>query len=74
MTELKPCPFCGNKVKLEEREFDDYAGNSFTNDFAIIECKKCGISMSAYPKRGYGATKEQKAGLVRRWNKRAGEN
>lgn len=70
MTELKPCPFCGRKVKLEDREFDDYAGSSFTNDYSIIECKSCGISMKAYPKKGYGTTKEQKQRLVKKWNRR----
>ena len=40
MNELKPCPFCGGAVKLDDdREFEDYAGNSFTNSFSIIECK-----------------------------------
>ena len=70
MMELKPCPFCGRKVKLENREFDDYAGNYFTNDYSIIECKSCDISMTAYPKRGYGTTEDQKQELIARWNKR----
>lgn len=71
MIDLKPCPFCGNNVRLEDREFDDFAGNFFTNTMLVIECKKCGISMKRYPKRGYGTTDEQKQDLINSWNKRA---
>ena len=71
---LKRCPFCGNRVKLEDREFDDFAGNSFTNTMSIIECKRCGISMKRYPKQGYGTTEEQKQDLINSWNRRTTNN
>ena len=69
---LKSCPFCGCKVELEDREFEDYAGNSFPNTMSVIECKNCGISMKAIPKAGYGTTKDQKENLIRAWNARKG--
>ena len=71
MAELKPCPFCGSNVKLEDRAFDDFAGNSFTNTMSIIECSACGIAMKRYPKLGYGTTEEQKNDLINAWNRRA---
>lgn len=72
MSELKPCPFCGGVVKLDNnRAFNDYAGNFFENSYSIIECKRCGIAMKVYPKRGYGTTKEQRLALVKKWNSRA---
>ena len=70
MVDLRPCPFCGNNVRLEDREFDDFAGNFFTNTMSVIECKKCGISMKRHPKRGYGITDEQKQDLINSWNRR----
>lgn len=73
MKKLKPCPFCGREVKLDEVEFEDYAGNSFTNSCSVIGCAQCGISMAAYPKKGYGTTEKQKEGLIKRWNRRANE-
>ena len=74
MSELKPCPFCGNNVRLEDMEFDDFAGNFFTNTMLVIECEKCGISMKKYPKRGYGTTDEQKKDLINSWNRRTEVN
>ena len=71
---LKRCPFCGNRVKLEDREFDDFAGNSFTNTMSIIECKRCGISMKRYPKQGYRTTEEQKEDLINSWHRRTTNN
>ena len=73
MPDLKPCPFCGSNVELEEREFDDFAGSSFTNTMSMIECGECGIAMKRYPKRGYGTTEEQKKDLINSWNRRAGD-
>lgn len=70
MVDLRPCPFCGNNVRLEDREFDDFAGSYFTNTMFVIECEKCGISMKRYPKRGYGTTDEQKQDLINLWNRR----
>ena len=70
MTELKPCPFCGCAVKLDNnREFEDFAGNSFINSFSVIECANCGVSRKAYPKLGYGTTEEQRRKLVEEWNR-----
>ena len=71
MIDLKPCPFCGGKVELDNhRSFEDFAGNSFTNYISIIECKECGIAMKRYPKFGYGTTDEQRKDLIDSWNKR----
>lgn len=73
MQDLKPCPFCGRNVELEEREFDDFAGSLYTNTMSMIECEECGIAMKRYPKCGYGTTEEQKKELINAWNRRAGE-
>lgn len=39
MTNLKPCPFCGNKVELEVKSYaygKDYHGHSM-----VIRCNRC---------------------------------
>lgn len=73
MESIKPCPFCGREVRLKDEEFDDYAGNTFTNSCSVIACSRCGISMKAYPRAGYGTTKRQQERLIKRWNRRANE-
>lgn len=70
MDKLKPCPFCGRDVKMESVSFVEYAGSCYDNEYSMISCKPCGYNMRIYPK-GLGCTEEEKAQLVRRWNRRA---
>ena len=71
MSTLKPCPFCGNKVKIESVHFEDYASSSFDNTYLRIACRNCNFDMKVYPK-GLGCTQEEKDYLIKRWNNRKG--
>lgn len=55
MNELKPCPFCGSKVKK--------AKNPLTKTILFV-CEKCGADVCFF-----GAEKDPKA--TKAWNKRA---
>lgn len=55
MNELKPCPFCGSKAKLEWiSPISEY----------VVECRQCGMGSS--PEVAY----KNKEELVRLWNHR----
>lgn len=58
MTELKPCPFCGRKVKIE------IGGLVGIN---MILCDKCGATVSFY-------RKEQRQKVIEAWNRRVNED
>ena len=42
MSELKPCPFCGNK---EDLDFRFVYATKFTKPFLFVACNKCGAMM-----------------------------
>lgn len=67
---LKPCPFCGGKVRLKDVPYTDFGSNAVTCYKAVIECKKCKVGMAKFPERGYGVTDEQKEALIDGWNTR----
>ena len=43
MSELKPCPFCGGKPRIDTEYDMDGFGN-----FHKVECSKCGASSKAH--------------------------
>lgn len=58
---LKPCPFCGGKAKLEtclEREYNSLI------DYYFIRCTSCGCRTGTYPP-------EYMHEAAERWNRRA---
>lgn len=46
MTNLKPCPFCGNKVELEVKSFG--YGKDYHEHCMVIRCDFCGFE---FPKK-----------------------
>ena len=71
MSELKPCPFCGGKVRIKYYEVD--APFTFTECGYEIRCKPCGIRfkerLSRMPQFDERAD-EAKQMLIERWNRR----
>ena len=61
-SKLKPCPFCGSAVKIENiHEVDE-------SDFYMIACKNESCSASAC----FGDFSETEDGAVEKWNRRVG--
>lgn len=63
MSELKPCPFCGNKPEISETEGCDF----------VISCDYCGISMlddMHWNIENYDA----KQNVIDKWNTRTPDN
>jgi len=61
MTELKPCPFCGKEVKIEETQ----------PDINLVEClRNSHIEYYIECPCGAGMIDEEKEDLVERWNTR----
>ena len=69
MSDLKPCPFCGNKVDIEF-----YVDNV---PFTFVACYKCEFKMTENLQKLPEVDPEQaiiaKEHLKMRWNRRAGE-
>lgn len=62
MAELKPCPFCGGKAKMEKHSFWSDTTNAFTNHTYGVQCSKCFAQM-----RQFYVSEKQAA---RDWNRR----
>lgn len=56
MVKLKPCPFCGGKVKI--------VNMGDIGDFYMIVCMKCPVST------GFGFKSKTKRGAIEAWNER----
>lgn len=62
MTELKPCPFCGEKAEITVHKF-------FSGDYAIwVGCPDCKTSFTFIGKKG-----EMLEQAKSQWNRRAYE-
>lgn len=59
MMELKPCPFCGENVKVVRTQ-----GTMFYEGVYMIVCDKCGMLIS-------NKVKDTRKYLVEMWNRRA---
>lgn len=57
MAELKPCPFCGGKVKVR-----------YKMPMNWIECKRCNCSMVQVDSY---AQRDREQELIEAWNRRA---
>ena len=69
--QLKPCPFCGGRAKLEDRYRSFIAGKS--ERVAVVICQKCGARasrarISDYGKSSHSIEATQKA--IDNWNNR----
>ena len=63
MEKLKPCPFCGGKIKLDE------------DDFYMFCCDKCGAGITFAKKLEDGtATDCSKKESIEKWNRRANDD
>lgn len=69
---LKPCPFCGMEVKIEDFVID--APVTFYDAGFQIRCKHCGIKFSEHTRCLPGCNKkadeQAKKKLAKRWNTR----
>lgn len=61
-SELKPCPFCGGKVKFINSCLDH-------SDMIGIHCKKCKTEVQFYDRKTDKTIHGEKK-IGRRWNKR----
>ena len=69
--ELKPCPFCGGKPRLEDKYRSFIAGKS--ERVAVVICQNCGARASRIRISDYGKTShstEATEEAVRIWNNR----
>lgn len=62
MTELKPCPFCG-----EADDIDYGVYNGTLKGFDYVECQNCGATIDAIHNGKYIAAEEA-------WNRRVKQN
>lgn len=59
--DLKPCPFCGGKVKITNiKDYDN-------EDFYMVYCEECPASTC------FGTESFTKEGAVEAWNRRVKE-
>lgn len=67
-TELKPCPFCGKKPRIDDdcEETGTFAGIKCVKNFFFISCT-CGVYKTA------NHTKEGLESLIKWWNTRSTE-
>lgn len=72
MEELKPCPFCGGRGKLEE-SFRAFIGGE-TTKVAFVHCRDCNARSGRVKIADYNRTsrsQEASAEAVRLWNNRS---
>lgn len=70
---MKPCPFCGQEVTLNNESYG--TGNYGSGRHAVIHCKNCSLKMEGPDTSWtnlYDHNKELKA-FVRQWNTRVEE-
>lgn len=70
---MKPCPFCGETVTLDDESYG--TGNYGSGKHAVIRCKNCNLKMEGPDTSWtnlYDHNKELKA-FVKQWNTRVEE-
>lgn len=68
--ELKPCPFCGEKVEMKEPypKWDDKRGIVY--DCMIVHSCKSGLNIGIYTKHGYLSKCRARRAMADTWNQR----
>ena len=72
MSDLKPCPFCGNEVEVEKIPLWYGNGHGYKDCYEFkIRCKKCGCRVDQ-PKNDsvYRSEEEAKKNAIEAWNRR----
>ena len=64
-TDLKPCPFCGNREPVMRRIPED--GKNLFHDRYVVQCEYTGDEFGCGAESGYGYTYQHAASL---WNTR----
>ena len=67
MTELKPCPFCGGEVRIEDM------GNYWLISRAYRSSCVCRIFMESDQFSDSDSRKTTKDNLIKKWNRRVSE-
>ena len=75
MSELKPCPFCGNEVEVEKIPLWYGNGHGYKDCYEFkIWCKKCGCRVDQPENDSvYRSEEEAKKNAIEAWNRRASD-
>lgn len=73
MEELKPCPFCGNKVEVEKIPLWYGNGRGYYGCYEFkIRCKSCGCTVDQPENDSvYRSEEEARGNAIKAWNRRA---
>ena len=75
MSELKPCPFCGNEVNVEKIPLWYGNGHGYSGCYEFkIKCENCGCTVDQ-PKNDSIYRSEEKAreNAIEAWNRRVSD-
>ena len=75
MEKIKPCPFCGNEVKVHEIPLWYGNGHGYKDCYEFaIQCKKCGCTIYFHENDSiYRSEEEAKKNVIEAWNRRASD-
>ena len=72
MDRIKPCPFCGEEVYLEQKPLWN-GSHGYVGDYEfVIECHNCGCTIN-YSKNNtvYNSEYEARDNVIKAWNRRS---
>ena len=69
---IKPCPFCGNDVYLQERPLWSEGGHGYYGCYEYkIECEECGCKIWCdHNNTIYNTDEIAKDNMIKAWNRR----
>ncbi len=76
MEELKPCPFCGNEVKVRKIPLWYGNGHGYKDCYEFdIQCKKCGCRIDFHENDSiYRSEEKAKENAIKAWNRRMSDD